>query len=241
MNIAKNTVFRVSATLLSLVFFHYFPALVATSYMSWNGFFSYDLFATGTSGVSAFYWWSEIILLTAALYLTGSLYFIATRLIKKSLNAAEWCSLGILILINIISAGGIFYPDWPLYSTFPRSAVVGIYIIAGWAMIHVGVLVNGKGIHALISIGFGAILLCTVAILSPGSLALPYSLSLQYFGNGGEVNISLTASNTEIKGKLLLASPENFYIQKGNKLVIVGRDAVTGTTIENLGGFGHRK
>jgi len=50
---------RFGAILLSLLFFHFFPFVVVSSYMSWEGFFSYDMFRDGVSGVTAFYWWTE--------------------------------------------------------------------------------------------------------------------------------------------------------------------------------------
>jgi hypothetical protein len=236
----RNTLYRISATALSLLFFHFFPALAATAYMSWHGFYSYDFFAHGSSGISTFYWWSEILVIVAAIYLAGFFFFLGKFFIdRKKFNTSDLIVGGISLIVNAVFGLTIFLSSWKRVDEFNKWVLVGTYVIAIWAMIHISILFFAKGKPALISILFGIFILMSISVASPGSLAFPYSLTLQYFGNGGEILAQIKTAHGAANGRLILATPENYYIQKGNELILVKRSDVLFAEIKNMSGFGH--
>jgi hypothetical protein len=237
----KDRVYRIFATLLSILFFYFFPTIAATSYMTWHGFYSYDLFNTGATGISAFYWWAEIITLVSAIYFTGVFYFIGKYShSKEKINQQDKILFFLILAINIFLGIFLFILTKNRSDEFSIINLIGTYIISIWSMIHVSIIIHSRGKHAFYSILTGIFILSTTAIISPGSLAMPYSLSLQYFGNGGRVPISLKVSDHPVEGELILASPENYYIQIKNKLTIIKRDDSSEVYINNLFGFGHK-
>lgn len=236
----KNTIYKIAATTLSLLFFHFFPALAATAYMSWHGFYSYDLLSSGGGGVTTFYWWAEAILLVASYYLTGSIYFLTRRILnKESFGKQEWVLLSLSFAINILFLALIFFPDWKRVDGFNKYTLIGTYVIVAWAMVHIGVLFHSKGKQALISIAIGIFILTSISVLSPGALAFPYSLALQYFGVGGGIWAKIKLADREVTGRLIISSPENYYLQIGSALTTIKREDVESIETKNMSGFGH--
>jgi hypothetical protein len=237
---------RLRALLLSLIFFHFFPFLVTTSYMSWEGFFSYDMFTEGVSGVTAFYWWAEIFLIIGSAYIAGSLYFIVESKVKNG----SWLPIRsflfwIALVVNVLFLWLILTPDKIFEGQFTREHMVCFCLIAAWVMIHVAILFHASAKAALVSLAIGAAGLTTLAMIHPGTLAFPYSLSLQYFGNGGGVpaTVKLAKRDVIVQGKLMLASPNHIYLYPdGQKsLVVIARRDVEQLSVKNLAGFGHGK
>lgn len=238
---------RIIAILLSLTFFHFFPILVLTSYMSWSGFFSYDMFSDGISGATAFYWWMEAILIVATFYLTGSLYFITESKLKKGKflplkSIYFWISL----VVNFLMCFLIFFSNWEKrYDGFEKEQLCYTLLICAWISFHIAIVVNGSGKLAMRSLLGGILLLTTISFIQPGALAFPYSLSLQYFGNGGGilVSVKLPKADQSIHGRLVLQSPEHvyFYEDGHTSISVIANKDIELISIENLSGFGHGK
>lgn len=237
---------RLEALLLSLIFFHFFPFLVITSFMSWEGFFSYDMFTEGISGVTAFYWWAQVFLIVGSAHIAGSVYFIVESKFKNGSwlpvrSFLFWISLG----VNVLFLWLILTPDKIVGGQFTRDHMVWCCLIAAWVMIHVAILFHASAKAALVSLAIGSVVLTTLAMIQPGALALPYSLSLQYFGNGGGVptTVKLAKHDVTVQGKLMLASPNHIYLYHDGQqsMVVIARRDVEQLFIKNLAGFGHGK
>lgn len=242
----RGGIARLGVISLTLVFFHFFPSIAIASYMSWEGFFSYDMFKEGASGITAFYWWAELFIIITAIYFVGFLYFIVEAKSKKNvwLPNPIW-PFSIMVLINVIVFISLLLKSPEKFGEgFTRCHLFGIYLIASWAAIHVGIVLNSSAKAALCSLGLGVLILIPTAMLNPGTLALPYSLSLQFFGNGGglPVSIKLAKPDATIEGKLVLASPEYIYLYpRGKKsLLVISRREVDYFSVNNLSGFGHK-
>lgn len=237
---------RLLAVLLSLVFFHYFPILVLASYMSWEGFFSYDMFKSGLSGVAAFYWWTEAILIVGSAYVSGSLYF----LVESKIKTGKWLPVRsvifwLLLLVNLMMLWIMFFANWEMRDGFKKEHLMYTWLICSWIVFHVAIVINGQGKAALRSLLLGVGMLTTISFLQPGALAFPYSLSLQYFGNGGgiAVTIKITKSAENIQGRLVLNSPDHIYLYKDgvSMISVISHKDIEIIKIANLSGFGHGK
>lgn len=236
---------RLAAIALSLLFFHFFPILVVASYMSWEGFFSYDMFREGLSGVAAFYWWAEAFLIVGSWYIAGSLYFVVeSRLKHASWRPRSWFFWG-LMPFNVILVSIFLWPDWNGRDGFTREHIFALVLVAAWIVIHIAIVFHAPGKPALTSLAIGVVGLTSLAMLHPGALALPYSWSLQFFGNGGglQSSLRLAKDGAIIQGRLVLASPEHIYIYPDNKrtLLVIRRGEIEQLSIANLSGFGHPK
>ena len=242
----KGGTIRIVAIVLSLLFFHYFPMLVLASYMSWEGFFSYDMFEDGLSGATAFYWWAEAMLIVGSAYVAGSLYFI----IESKIESQKWFPYksGIfwsVLVVNILMLFLMFGSNWKNQDGFTKEHLFYTWIICVWIAVHVAIVLNGRGKAALRSLLLGVVLLASISVFQPGALAFPYSLSLQYFGNGGGLlaTVKLSEIKDLIHGRLVINSPEHVYLyQDGkNSISIIARKDIELITINNLSGFGHGK
>jgi hypothetical protein len=242
----KDSLARISATLLSLLFFNYFPYIVLASYMSWSGFFSYDMFTEGVSGAKAFYWWTEGILIIGALYMAGSLYFIIESKVK---NGSYWpkssAEFWLLLMVNILMLGTIFCSPWTQVDGFKKIYFLGTLLICIWIIFHIAIVVNCSGKAAFKSLFYGAVGLITISFLVPGALAMPYSRALQYFGNGGKIHATVWLKNNHatIHGKLVIQSPKHIYIYPdgSNSITVIAQNDIEKISTDNLSGFGHKE
>ena len=242
----RNGFSRLVATVLSLIFFHLFPYLMIAAYMSWEGFFSYDMFAEGVSGLTAFYWWAEIFVVIASVYMLGALHFpvayVLGKLRKAPHRSGEFWFVGsfnVLIILGLVFSG--FGPP----KGFSLNHIAWLYGVAAWIVIHLTILAYGTGRSALASLVFGSVGLCTLAAVHPGTLALPYTMSLQYFGNGGglKARAVLNKDGSVLEGSLVLATPQHLYLYPTGttSLTAIPRRDVSLLTVANLTGFGHTK
>lgn len=242
----KSRIARLFAVALSLLFFHFFPYLVFTSYMSWEGFFSYDMFKDGVSGIIAYYWWAEVILIVGSFYIAGSIYFVVENKNKpggRSLfrQPLFWAFLFVALAILI----AILLSHWERHDGFNKGHIIALCIVAVWIVFHISLLLHSDGKPILLSLIFGATSLSFLAVINPGVLAFPYHLALQFFGNGGGIaaSVHLAKGNKVVEGSLVLASPENVYMNMGenNQIVIISRRDIAELYISHLSGFGHKR
>lgn len=245
-----NKLARIVAVLLSLVFFHFFPFLVVTSYMSWEGFFSYDMFKDGASGITAFYWWTEVVMLVAAIYFCGFFgYLLHLRLRQRAKwslmkNDERWI-LPMLAIVNIVFIYLIASRDLSSQTIqgFEKWHLLLTGGVAFWMAIHLAVLVSGSGRNALYSLLAGILLLVGFSVIAPPMLAFPYSLTLQFFGNGGGLPVTYRteAMPQSATGRLVLASPDHLYVSQTPRrgMSIVNRSDLVEFEVQNLSGFGH--
>ncbi|PRG89918.1 hypothetical protein [Burkholderia multivorans] len=120
-------------------------------------------------------------------------------------------------------------------------------MIAIWVNIHLGIVFYMNARKALRSLSVGVPLLIMIAVMYPAPLARCMDLSLQYFGVGGGLPVSMqmkgeTQAET-LAGKLIFLSPENVYFLPpgvNGHLVIVRRDDISKLDIQNFSGFGHQ-
>ena len=112
---------------------------------------------------------------------------------------------------------------------------------------HLGVVIFMNAKKVLGSLFFGATILVYITVVYPQSLVRCMDLSLQYFGVGGDLPVSLNTrgdiKTEHLEGKLIFLSPENVHLvptQSDGHLVIVRRDEIQKLDIQNLSGFGHR-
>jgi hypothetical protein len=247
---AGDKLARIVALLLSLAFFHAFPFLVVTSYMSWEGFFSYDMFKEGASGIKAFYWWTEIVMIVGAIYFCGFFGYLlhlwlARRLKWSRIAGGERFALIVLALVNLL----FFFLIWSrdlsnqTLQGFSKADLLLTGLIALWIAIHLGVLASDRGRAALYSLLVGILLLVGVSVVWPAALAFPYTLTLQFFGTGGGLPVTYRteAMPKSATGRLVLASPDHLYVSQTTRrgMSIVNRSDLVEFEVQNLSGFGH--
>jgi hypothetical protein len=247
----KARLARLVVTLISVAFFHAFPFLVMTSYMSWEGFFSYDMFKDGTSAITAFYWWTEAVVIVAAVYLCGSAGFfvhlrLRERLAWSRMDGVERVTAVGLIVTNLSLVAVLAMLDLtnPTLRGFTKLDMLWTGVVAFWVTVHIAVLVSGKAQVAFGSLVFAGIpLLISLSIFAPGALAFPYNLTLQFFGTGGGLPMSYRTVHMPkpAEGRLVLAAPENIYFYPTGQagLSIVRRSDLLEFKVQNLSGFGH--
>ncbi|GAB7534269.1 hypothetical protein [Burkholderia sp. 3C] len=254
---------RLLAIFLSVLFFYYFPFLVFVSYMGYKGFFSYDLLAVGRVGIDVFYAVGEflVVLLSVALFgvVTQVVRSVAHRhpslrppyareiKVSRGDRFGTWALGGLNALMIILVVMGVYrrsgdweFPD--LVFSFIHLSILGI-----WVNAHIGVVIYMRAKAVLGSLLMGAMWLVYIVVAYPLPLVRFMDLSLQYFGVGGGLQVSLhVREGGEIKnleGKLLFLSPENVYLLPpgvdGHILIVQRRDAIM-LDIKNLSGFGHR-
>lgn len=241
---SESKIYRLAAIALSFVFFATFPALVLCSYMSWQGFFSFDMFRDGASGTHAFYWWTEIAVVWASMWIAGSLAMFTRVLTGTERLSRRDAALGV-ILNAAVTGSGIWFIRTYKVGNPENIELLLFWLTSAWISVHVAMLTNGSGRQILRSLLVGIFGLTTISVAFPGTYAIPYSLVLQLFGNGGGLPVSakLLRSSTEIQGSLLLASPDHIYVYSDQQrnLIIVRRSEIESLRIKNRLGFGHTR
>jgi len=189
------------------------------------------MFKDGASGVLAFYWWAEVMLIIGAAYFAGSIYFITENKIKAR-ELIPWKSgwFWFFFLLNVFMIWAILEIEWNPGDRLEKSDLIYTWAISAWIVSHIAIVVHASGKAALHSLGVGVFLLTSCAFLLPGAFVLPYSLSLQKFGAGGNIpaTIQLAKGGEPVYARLILKSPENIYIQKE------GNDSISAIALKDV-------
>lgn len=246
---------RLGMIILSLTFFHYLPYLVVCSYMAWEGFFSYDIFANG-SGINAFYGWGEIVVLTTTFIFFG---FIPLWIYYSENKVRIWSSLKTQYDTCVIAVCVLGMNAMALYSIavqidkMPSDQLrdlIALVVVSAIAANHLGRTFFSSAHAAFRSLLMliGTIAIC--ATLLPGAFGIPYTLALELFGAGGRIPVSIVMKDKAVvvSGELVLAAPENLYVSHRcstgtigctEQIQQIGRDRIDSFTVSHRKIFGH--
>ncbi|KVP36552.1 hypothetical protein [Burkholderia ubonensis] len=260
---------RALGVMASLTFFYYFPMFVFITYMGHKGFFSYDMFSAGRIGLDSFYMASEMLTIVLSLYLAGFLTLLMRRHTARNPELAppyksapiyapkhRWQMFGTFVVNVALIALLAYQIIAPAYQGSHESGVdreqlanaisllVGIIAISCWVAMHIGVVIYQRAKQVFASLGIGVALLIGVCLVMPQTIAKMLDGSLQYFGVGGGLPLSILIEDGQqtrrICSKLILLTPTQvFAASDPHEVMIFDRSRLTGISIDNHSAF-HR-
>lgn len=265
----EEAALRLFAILCSLLFFYFFPKLVFITYMGYKGFFSYDFFATGQLGIESFYTMSELLLILASFYVSGVAYKLAKR---RASRHPEWLppyadpvtftstdrgALVATLLLNVVvlaiavfvaaetSKTGANWASFDLDRFLSRILNLSvIFLISSWIMRHLGEVRFMRASRVMTSLVVGALVLVFVCIEMPGTVARLLDPSLQYFGVGGGLPVSIVffdgVKRCEVDDRLTLLTPTQVFVGDAPLRVrVLDRSKIVELDIQNTSSLHH--
>lgn len=225
---------KVIMSLISLFTFPYIILYLFLIYMSYNGFFSYDFFVTGTFGMSLFFYTSMLVFLFLSIFSCGSFISLVgiwwskknkdINLMPRSFKASllDKKMISLLIFINFvviasltligISVGTIF---WAFFIVLVSSAIC----------IHIGILIFYNFKHQLISYFFIATLIFYTGMIFPEFVSNFISIGLRACNVGGNINASVVFNDNRLDqhldGNLLLLTPQYVFLKHSGEVSMI--------------------
>lgn len=211
-------IYKGLSLLLSSIFFANVPILLFLVYMGHHGFFSYDFFTEGVFGLKTFFFLTSVFLIMASLAFTGSSYFFVNKIMHQKFRRKDYQinkkAMWGLIIFNL---GCISLIAIPLLYDFSqrRLELFGFLVMMGAIIIsHITFLFNAKSKNQFYSLAFVCFAIVVLMTAYPKQAATLLSLQLKNFGIGGEISVKIESIREKdtLSGKLLLTTPQHFYI-----------------------------
>lgn len=260
---------RALGVVASLTFFYYFPMLVFITYMGYKGFFAYDMFTSGRVGLDSFYMASELLTIILSLYVAGFITLLIRRHTAKNpdlappykaappyesknrwhLFGALFINLAIFSLLAFQIIGRAYKgPRWNDFNSTEFADAIslffGIVAISCWTAMHIGVVIYQRAKRVFVSLGLGVALLVGVCLVMPQAIAKMLDGSLQYFGVGGGLPLTVSVEDgqqaRQISSKLVLLTPTAIFAGgESHQVMVFDRSKVIEISIDNKSAF-HR-
>lgn len=217
---------KIIMSLISLFTFPYMILYLFVVYMSYNNFFSYDFFVTGTFGMSLFFYTSMLVLLFMSIFSCSSLINIVgivwhkknkdinlnpqgfkTILLDKKLIALS-VFINFVVLVSLIIIGvSVDMIFWTIFILFIASAIC----------IHIGILTFYTLKQQIASYFVIVVLIFSIGMSFPDFISKFISIGLKACNVGGNIKATVvfTDSNLEqhLDGELLLLSPQYIFLK----------------------------
>lgn len=209
----KSLLVRSVMVALSIGFSIVFTHMMFIVYMWEAGFFAYDMFDVGSTGLEIFYAFTIVSLLLGAVLVCGAFIPFMRKLHGGPLNRSWFSALLVLnalvifpSLIAIIATGAEHLFTWAL--------VLAFFILLSWhleAMLFEPTKIQFK---TLTSLFVFSLVMC---ILRPDAMARIWQFPLRHFGVGGALWVTVSDREAHlpmpIEGNLILLTPRTLYIK----------------------------
>lgn len=223
--------YRLLSVTLSVIFFAVYSKVIFVLFMAEQGFFSYDLMASGTIGIEIFFFTTELMLVFIALLAVGSLILILKAWWRRKATLNDAIAFTGAAVIHAAFWRGL----WPTLSQVSEKDFPAWILLLALSLIicfHLSVLLYRPPKSGVRSLLFIIFVLTSLTFVAREQMVDLLKFGLKAFGVGGEIAISVQMNGNEDsptkKGKLLFLSPEHAYVvfDGENELSIIPRSTV---------------
>jgi hypothetical protein len=224
---------RVLLSVLGLLFLHIYAHIFFIAYMAGEGFFSYDFITSTEFGSGAFFFVTELAMITMSLMFFGFILSWAQYETKKRI---DWPMLTFFVLMAIFSWGMIAVVALNKGITNTGFVQVGVPLTMGFFI--AAYIAANIYLHSVVKIRMFlayVMILIFMTVFYPQESTVILHLALEKFNVGGNRDFSYikrdTASQAKEIGQLVFLSPKNAYIK------IKCEDGITVIPLDGLSSY----
>jgi len=224
----EDSTYHILSYIISSMLISTFPIIWFIVFMKEKMIFSYDFFTNGMFGLSIFFLISIFLLLIFGFLLVGFTTLFTIYLYKRKHNKFhDSLGLGMILLLLNVAVNYIIFTNLNTeieYNTFLFIVIFNIIFY-----IHIGISLVGKGMDKIISLVIFIITFTWSSIAYQKEISSFIETGLIQFRMGGGIEteiINFTKNKSISKGKLILLTPNEIYLEVHNDIKIFNRNNI---------------
>ena len=207
--------YRTLSIVLSVFFFAFYSRVIFILFMGHEGFFSYDLYATGIFGLEVFFFTTELFLIIFSLAASGTLILTLKYLLCPKFEGVDWAIALMFLIMNVFT----WYRLYPVVMQTPGNEMwmwAALVILTLLICTHLFVMCCRPPKESLKSLVVVLVGLIALTSISHAEMVSLLQLGLKQFGVGGEIPVTIklrdSGATEKMSGKLVLLSPDHAYV-----------------------------